>query len=78
MTAIKLMQDRDIHDALLRREMLMSMLLEIQLRQEQTNLTNTEIRKVLTQEVEAPSAGSAAGAPNGGGYGGGATPDDGF
>ncbi len=40
MTAIKVMQDRDIHKALLRREMLMSMLLEINLRYEQQDLEN--------------------------------------
>jgi hypothetical protein len=43
LTAIKLMQDRDIHEALLRREMLMSMLLELQLRRKQLELINDEI-----------------------------------
>lgn len=40
MTAIKLMQDRDIHNALMRREMLMSILLELKLRNKQQILTN--------------------------------------
>jgi len=48
MTAIKLMQDRDIHEALLRREMLMSMLLELKLRQQQEDLNNREVRKLLS------------------------------
>ena len=47
MTAIKLMQDRDIHKAMMRREMLMSMILELRLRETQSDLTNDEIRKVL-------------------------------
>ena len=41
MTAIKLMQDRDIHKALMRREMLMSMLLELNLRKEQKSLSQS-------------------------------------
>ena len=40
MTAIKLMQDRDIHDSMLRREMLVSMILELRLRQKQSTLSN--------------------------------------
>ena len=48
MNAIKLMQDRDIHDSLMRREMLLSMILELKLRKKQANLTDT-IRNV-TQE----------------------------
>lgn len=40
MQAIKLMQDRDIHEALMRREMLMSMILEVRLRQYQERLVN--------------------------------------
>lgn len=40
MTAIKLMQDRDIHEALMRREMLISMILELQLRQKQDVLSD--------------------------------------
>ena len=47
MTAIKLMQDRDIHEALLRREMLMSMLLELKLRQQQQDLNNRHIKRLL-------------------------------
>jgi len=38
MEAIKLMQDRDIHEALMRREMLVSMILEIQLRRQQEDI----------------------------------------
>ena len=55
LTAIKLMQDRDIHDALLRREMLMSILLELQLRQKQMNLITTEIQPVLKDAPGEPS-----------------------
>lgn len=40
MQAIKLMQDRDIHEALMRREILLSMILETRLRQYQERLTN--------------------------------------
>lgn len=40
MRAIKLMQDRDIHEALLRREMLLSMILEARLRVYQDTLYN--------------------------------------
>lgn len=50
MTAIKLMQDRDIHNALMRREMLMSMLLELQLRQEQQDLLRGELNDVLESQ----------------------------
>lgn len=38
MTAIKLMQDRDINEALMRREMLISMILELKLREKQADL----------------------------------------
>ena len=40
MRAIKLMQDRDIQNALLRREMLMSMILEVDLRNKQQDAVN--------------------------------------
>lgn len=46
MTAIKIMQDRDIHDALMRREMLLSMILEMNLRYRQQDMMNREIRKI--------------------------------
>ncbi|MCI5060386.1 MAG: hypothetical protein MRY79_04860 [Alphaproteobacteria bacterium] len=49
LTAIKLMQDRDIHQAMQRREMLMSMLLELQLRNKQPDLNN-QIEKVIEAE----------------------------
>lgn len=55
LTAIKLMQDRDIHDALQRREMLMSILLEIQLRQKQQDLMESTIRPVLNEPAGSPS-----------------------
>lgn len=54
LTAIKLMQDRDIHEALLRREMLMSMLLELQLRQKQLELINEKIRPLNVQPAGEP------------------------
>ncbi len=41
MTAIKLMQDRDINEALMRREMLFSMILELQLREQQVDVHNS-------------------------------------
>lgn len=52
MTAIKLMQDRDIHDALMRREMLMSIMLELKLRQKQQDLT-LEVKKINSLPPEA-------------------------
>jgi len=51
MIAIKVMQDRDIHKALMRREMLMSMLLEIKLREHQQDL-DIEFQKVLSTRDE--------------------------
>ncbi len=38
MSAIKLMQDRDIHEAMMRREMLLSMILELDLRKKQKTI----------------------------------------
>lgn len=52
MTAIKIMQDRDIHDSLMRREMLLSMILEINLRYRQQDMMNREIRKVLGRPLD--------------------------
>ncbi len=49
MQAIKLMQDRDIHEALLRREMLMSMILEVRLRQYQERVVNRVNGLLLSQ-----------------------------
>ncbi|MEM9468864.1 MAG: hypothetical protein AAF988_01750 [Pseudomonadota bacterium] len=46
MEAIKLMQDRDIHEALMRREMLISMILELQLRHKQNRLSD-EINNMI-------------------------------
>ena len=46
LTAIKLMQDRDIHNAMLRREMLTSMILELQVRHKQNTLGN-KIEKII-------------------------------
>lgn len=54
LTAIKLMQDRDIHDALLRREMLMSILLELQLRKRQQDILVREIQPVLQEQAGEP------------------------
>ncbi len=47
LTAIKLMQDRDIHNALQRREMLMSILLELQLRKDQQELLSQDIPNAI-------------------------------
>ncbi len=46
MRAIKLMQDRDIHEALVRREMLLSMILEVRIRESQEELMD-DIRRSL-------------------------------
>jgi hypothetical protein len=54
MTAIKLMQDRDIHNALMRREMLMSLLLEIQLREDQQDALTQEIDTIIDLSVLPP------------------------
>ena len=40
MSAIKLMQDRDIHESMMRREMLLSMILELKLREKQLVVDN--------------------------------------
>jgi len=55
LSAIKLMQDRDIHNAMQRREMLTSMILELKVRNEQNDLTN-EIRGIIDQLPEVPSS----------------------
>ncbi len=46
MRAIKLMQDRDIHEAMMRREMLLSMILEIRIREYQAEVMD-DIRRKL-------------------------------
>lgn len=51
MTAIKLMQDRDIHEALMRREMLISMILELKLREKQQRLTD-EIAGTMNKPIK--------------------------
>ena len=71
MTAIKVMQDRDIHKALMRREMLMSMLLEIQLRYEQQDLENRDISDVLSGAASNRGSEGFSGGGGGGGGGGG-------
>lgn len=53
MQAIKLMQDRDIHEALMRREMLLSMILETRLRAYQERLYN-QVSGNLFSGVAAP------------------------
>lgn len=53
LSAIKLMQDRDIHNAMQRREMLTSMILELRLRYKQNDLDN-EIEGVIDQIPEVP------------------------
>ena len=70
MTAIKLMQDRDIHDALLRREMLMSMMLELKLRDQQNDLLNRVIKPVNTNKAGEADPSFSGGAAGGGGAGG--------
>ncbi len=73
LTAIKLMQDRDIHDALMRREMLMSMLLELQLRQKQQELINLKIKGLNSRpagsaDQTAPNAPTATADPADSGF----------
>jgi hypothetical protein len=46
MTAIKVMQDRDMHKALMRREMLMSLLLELKLRKDQREFSINELGRI--------------------------------
>ena len=67
MTAIKLMQDRDIHEAMMRREMLLSVLLELQLRKKQTAVEN-EIEKVLNNPAGEPRKSSSGGGSGGFGF----------
>jgi len=55
MTAIKLMQDRDIHNAVMRREMLMSMLLEIKLREDQQDKLTQEIDTIIDVDLLPPN-----------------------
>lgn len=56
--AVKSMQDQDIHDALMRREMLLSMVLEIRIRQRQAE-TLTDIRNTLYRTTRGPTSGNA-------------------
>lgn len=53
MRAIKSMQDQDIHEALMRREMLISMILEIRIRQRQAEML-TDIRNNLYRTSTGP------------------------
>ena len=66
MTAIKLMQDRDIHKALMRREMLISMILELKLRNKQNELINQDINSVLTNPPGIPQESGGGNASGGG------------
>lgn len=65
MSAIKLMQERDIHDALLRREMLTSILLEIKIREQQKDFLNTDLRKVINNPPGTPDKPAGGSAPAG-------------
>jgi hypothetical protein len=56
LTAIKTMQDRDIHQAMLRREMLMSMMLELNLRKRQVDVD----RRVLSANIGAINSGATS------------------
>lgn len=70
MSAIKLMQDRDIHEAMQRREMLMSMLLELKLREKQQALVNSgSVGQVLANPPGTVNKSSGAGGGGGGGGG---------
>lgn len=66
MTAIKLMQDRDIARAMERREMLTSIILELQLRNKQ-NALNDEIENVISVIPDIPDTSGATPAPGTGG-----------
>jgi len=63
LSAIKLMQDRDIHNAMQRREMLTSMILELRLRYKQNDLDN-EIEGVIDQIPAVPVGVYGDGAAN--------------
>lgn len=67
MMAIKVMQDRDIHKALLRREMLTSLLLELQLRNEQQEFMIQELGPILSSppQVIKPTTGAGSGTGTG-------------
>lgn len=54
MTAIKVMQDRQIHKALMRREMLISMILELQLRYQQQPLMD-KVNDILSKKPAEPN-----------------------
>ncbi len=56
LTAIKTMQDRDIHQAMLRREMLMSMVLELNLRKKQTDVD----QRVLSANIGEINSGATS------------------
>lgn len=60
MRAIKLMQERDIHDALLRREMLLSLMLELRLREQADKVYDATENALFS----ATSEGGAAGGEN--------------
>ena len=51
MKAVKIMQDRDIHAAYLRREMLMSMLLEVKLRGKDENVQKYLEKSIFSTEA---------------------------
>lgn len=64
LSAIKSMQDRDIHEAMQRREMLTSMILEIRLRDKQNSMTK-KIEDLIALPPDPPQTGAAAGAGTG-------------
>lgn len=64
MTAIKVMQDRDIHNALLRREMLMSMLLELQLRIDHKEDLSKGLGSVLSTRPDTTKESSGGDGPS--------------
>ena len=68
LNAIKLMQDRDIHEAMLRREMLTSMILELQLRQKENEI-KINVEKLVSEEPTQPNFIYGTGAANSFGLG---------
>lgn len=68
LNAIKLMQDRDIHEAMLRREMLTSLILELQLRQKENQL-KINVERLLSDEPDKPDFIYGDGAANNFGVG---------
>lgn len=69
MQAIKSMQDRDIHEAMMRREMLLSMILELRIRQNQAEVLNNIQRNMYRATPSGSATGGGSGSGSGAGTG---------